>query len=75
MDILCLGLQSQKISITHMHICNAITGPDMTHHSIAYYFKSALKPFSMVFCAFSLYKQNTKEPWGSVICDSDEGKT
>jgi len=25
----------------------------------------------MVFGAFSLYKQNTKEPWGSVTCDND----
>jgi len=25
----------------------------------------------MVFSEFSLYKQNTKEPWGNVTCDSN----
>lgn len=43
----------------------------MTHRALAYYFKSVLKPFSMVFGAFSLYKQNMKEPWGSATCDCD----
>ena len=43
----------------------------MTHHYTTYYFRFALKLFSMVFGAFSLYKQNTKEPWGNAIGDCD----
>lgn len=41
----------------------------MTCHSLAYYFKSVLKPFSMVFDAFSFYKQSMKVLWGSATCD------
>lgn len=43
----------------------------MTRRSLAYFFKSTLKPFSMVFGAFSLNKQNMKEPWGSATCNCD----
>jgi len=43
----------------------------MTRRSLTYYFKSALKPFLMVFGAFSLNKQSMKELRGSATCDSD----